>query len=128
YKDIFFLIGVFSHEQQRLTTIQNELGISKKDAEGIIARDREENFSHGEKLDKTHLRADYFIRSLSGTHGHVQTQVRRFIDLIHAKNGITPTRDESGMYAAYSAAMRSACLSRQVGAAITSADGCVLAT
>ncbi|MBN0371943.1 deoxycytidylate deaminase, partial [Pseudomonas aeruginosa] len=42
------------------------------------------------------------------------------------RNGITPTADESGMYAAYSASLKSACLSRQVGAAIANKDGNVI--
>lgn len=40
----------------------------------------------------------------------------------------TPTVNERAMYAAFSAARNSACLSRQVGASITSEDGSVIAT
>jgi len=128
YGNIFFLVGVFSHESQRELSLRNELSVTEDEALEIIRRDRDENFAHGQKLDKTLQRADYFIRNSHGTSGHIQSQVRRFLDLIHAKNGITPSVDESGMYAAYSAAMRSACLSRQVGAAIVNVSGCVVAT
>jgi len=50
----------------------------------------------------------------------------RFAKLVHGSNGITPTRDESGMYAAHSASLKSACLSRQVGAAIANKKGSIL--
>jgi deoxycytidylate deaminase len=54
-------------------------------------------------------------------------RVERFLDLILGTKIITPTSDESAMYAAASAASGSACLSRQVGAAVTDAEGSVLA-
>lgn len=54
--------------------------------------------------------------------------VERFIKLVHGINGISPTIDEIGMHAAYSAALRSACLSRQVGAAILDNQGNIIST
>lgn len=48
--------------------------------------------------------------------------------MIHGDKSVTPTDAEQGMYAAYSASLRSACLSRQVGAAIASRTGEVIAT
>jgi cytidine deaminase len=53
-------------------------------------------------------------------------QVRRFIQLLFGSNRITPTHDEYGMYLAKSASLRTADLSRQVGAAIFSPSGEVL--
>jgi deoxycytidylate deaminase len=47
---------------------------------------------------------------------------------LHGENGITPTEQEDGMYAAYAAGLRSACLSRQVGAAIVDENGKIVST
>lgn len=49
--------------------------------------------------------------------------VIRFVDALFGRNDIAPSKDEYGMYAAKSASLRSSDLSRQVGAAIFSADG-----
>lgn len=54
-------------------------------------------------------------------------KTRRLFDLIFRTAVITPTTEETAMYAASSAAKNSACLSRQVGAAVTSATGELLA-
>jgi deoxycytidylate deaminase len=54
-------------------------------------------------------------------------RVRRFFDLIFRTVVITPTAEETAMYAATSAARNSACISRQVGAAVTSSTGELLA-
>lgn len=58
----------------------------------------------------------------------MESQLRRFIQLIHGINGVTPTKEEYGMYVAYAAALRSGCLSRQVGASIMNAEGAIVAT
>lgn len=54
--------------------------------------------------------------------------LKRFFHLVHGETARTPTKAEYAMYAAFSAGLRSACLSRQVGAAITDAQGNVLST
>ena len=56
-----------------------------------------------------------------------EPEIRRFVELIFGNLFHTPTRDEHGMYHARSAALRSADLGRQVGAAITAASGELLA-
>jgi deoxycytidylate deaminase len=50
----------------------------------------------------------------------------RFIEAFFGKTDTTPRKDEYGMYAARSASLRSADLSRQVGAAICSKNGDLL--
>lgn len=78
--------------------------------------------------DKTLFLADYFIRNDSMAADDKQEKLNRFLNLIHGDQSVTPTEIESGMFAAYSASLRSACLSRQVGAAITAKSGEVIAT
>jgi cytidine deaminase len=64
------------------------------------------------------------------THGvdkdSMETTLERFFQAFFGRNDITPSRDEYGMYAAKSASLRSADLSRQVGSAIFSIDGSII--
>ena len=53
----------------------------------------------------------------------MRAKVDRFISALFGLNDISPTKTEYGMYAAKAASLRSADLSRQVGAAIFSQDG-----
>jgi deoxycytidylate deaminase len=53
----------------------------------------------------------------SSTDTQLTGRVERFLHLILGTKIITPTLNETAMYAAASAAGNSACLSRQVGAA-----------
>ncbi|BBP74204.1 deoxycytidylate deaminase [Pseudomonas sp. Ost2] len=127
YGEIFYLIGVLSPEKIRFNYLTRTERISKHDAQYLIERDRNElNASHGQKLEKTLQRADYFIRNNQDSVSNLAAPCQRFAALVHGKNGITPTTDESGMYAAYSASLKSACLSRQVGAAIVNKEGNVI--
>jgi deoxycytidylate deaminase len=59
--------------------------------------------------------------------GSYRDELWRFLDLIFGYQFHTPLIEEYGMYLAHSASFRSADLSRQVGAAILSHDGDVLA-
>lgn len=127
YGDIFYLIGVLSPEKTRFNYLTRTERIPKHEAQFLIDRDRNElNATHGQKLEKTLQRADYFIRNNQDSVSNLAAPCQRFAALVHGKNGITPTTDESGMYAAYSASLKSACLSRQVGAAIVNKDGNVI--
>ena len=127
YGEIFYLIGVLSPERTRFNYLTRTERIPKHDAQYLIDRDRNElNATHGQKLEKTLQGADYFIRNNQDSVSNLAAPCQRFAALVHGKNGITPTTDESGMYAAYSASLKSACLSRQVGAAIINKEGNVI--
>ncbi|MEZ5465862.1 MAG: anti-phage dCTP deaminase [Lysobacteraceae bacterium] len=128
YGNLFYMVGVFSNEKQRLDRLVNLMELSPESARLAMERDRNENFSHGQKLEKTLRSADFFIRNTSGNRKHISSQISRFVGLIHGKNGLTPTREESGMFAAHGASLRSACLSRQVGAAIQDNSGVIVST
>ena len=128
YGNLFYLIGVYSNEEHRLERLRDDQRFDDGVARGVMQRDRDENLAHGQRLEKTLQQAHYFIRSSSGDALGISSQCRRLIELIHGRNGLTPTVHESGMYAAYSASLKSACLSRQVGASIVSRHGVVIAT
>lgn len=132
YGNLFFLIGVLSgYERRKRNLIAKRM--TEPQAVQLMDRDRAEvrkdgRGSGGQQLEKTLKSADFFLRNVSSNSRDLSAQLGRFVDLLHGEPGITPTIAERGMYAAYSAAMRSACLSRQVGAAILSPSGAILST
>lgn len=119
----FFLIGIFATEPERLEFLKSK-GIETKDAEELIAIDREEANEYGQKTRDTFHLADVFVTS-SGEKS--SEELKRFIELVFGHPFHTPTPDEHGMFLAYSASLRSADLSRQVGAALFSPDKDLLA-
>lgn len=123
----FFLIGVLCSYEQRKHNLNAE-GIDSVDAELLMERDRQQEEKHQQKLEKTLQFADYFVRNARSNTQQLLTPIKRLLDLMHGKVGITPTRQEQGMYAAYSASLSSACLSRQVGASVQDKDGTLIAT
>lgn len=127
YGNLFFLVGVLASYEQRRQNLTSA-GMSPADAESLIERDKGEAAGKGQQLEKTLKLADFFVRNSNNNIGHLGGPIQRFVGLVHGKNGISPTIHERGMYAAYSAGLRSACLSRQVGAAVIAKDGSVVAT
>jgi deoxycytidylate deaminase len=125
YGDMFFLIGVLCGEEKRKRNLLKEM--SAPNAEELVEIDRSENQNPlGQRLEKTLQRADFFVRNSHSNRQQLETPISRFLDLLHGRNGLTPTLAEHGMFAAHSAGLRSACLSRQVGAAILDVDGNVI--
>lgn len=93
-------------------------------AKDLIERDDNESHApYGQRVQDTFPLADFFI----DTSDAVDESSRRVVDLIFGDPTLSPTMDEFGSYLAASAALRSNDLSRQVGAAILSEDGEVLA-
>jgi deoxycytidylate deaminase len=95
-------------------------------AESLIIRDEsDETKEHGQQLRKAFPLADFFLDSTNAQ--AIEAEIERFLNLLFGKPVVTPTRHEIGMAHAYIAALRSAELGRQVGAAITDEDGNVIA-
>lgn len=125
YKNNFYLVGLLRTVSERIQNLKDE-SIDEENISKIIARDRKSKEKNGQQVEETLQLADYFIKNLDTE--VMRKSVQRFIDLIHGVNIITPSRDESGMYSAYSASLGSACLSRQVGASIMDIEGNIIAT
>lgn len=125
YSDAFYLIGLLRNENQRKQNLKDER-ISEDDISKLIIRDRKSE-KYGQNTEETILSSDYFIKNIDNNY-ILRAEVRRFIDLMHGANNVTPTYDEVGMHNAYSASFGSACLSRQVGAAIMDDNGNILST
>ncbi len=127
YDDLFYMVGVLSSHDQR-TAFLKDLGMTTPEAEKLIDRDRKEADSDGQQLEKTLLHADYFINNSKKNLPGLLSSLHRFLALVHGDPRISPDAEERGMYAAYSAGLRSACLSRQVGAAIVDGAGNIIST
>jgi deoxycytidylate deaminase len=119
YGDLFWLVAVMADErsmERGLITQQ----MSKDEAAAIIKRDENEAEPTGQKVRDTVQLADYFIRNDPDHLGELEKKALRFLDLIFNVRIVTPNVDEAGMSEAFAAASSSACLSRQVGAAVYS--------
>ena len=135
YGDALFAVGVFSPLELREANLAKPGKLQKDEIEKLIDTDSGEEFDHGQSVRNTFPQCDFFLRvdhsvvgpSEAKAIGQINERIRRFFDLIFRTVVITPTAEETAMYAATSAARNSACLSRQVGAAVTSSTGELLA-
>jgi deoxycytidylate deaminase len=135
YGDLFFQISVYSRRGARVDALSRKFAKShnssatqsyRADAESIIQRDENEDGAlNGQRVGKIFHDADLII-SLEAPASPAD-QVARFCDLLFSSNSISPTRMEYGLFLAKAAALRTVDLSRQVGAAIFSETGEIIA-
>jgi deoxycytidylate deaminase len=127
YGEGFLAIGVYCPKSVRRDYLMVKEGMSEVQADDLIARDENEPPSLGQKFRDTFYLADVFIEAGSEDATTTKTQVDRFLDLLFGTKIISPYRDEYAMFLAHAAALRSSSLARQVGAAILSETGEILA-
>ncbi len=135
YGDALFAVGLFSPLEVRRMNLERPGKLTPEEVGKLIDRDSGEEFAHGQSVRDTFPRCDFFLRvdhavvapSEPRAIAQLNEKVRRLFDLIFKTAVITPTSEETAMYSAASAARNSACLSRQVGAAVTSQTGELLA-
>lgn len=126
YRDMLYTIGVFSPPSVRVSALQKK-GMSQHQVYQLIDQDSGEEKDHGQTVEETFPQSDFFIRIDSATDTKIRNKVDRFLNLVLSAQVLTPWASETAMYQAASAAGNSACLSRQVGAALTDSAGEVLA-
>lgn len=120
YRNIFYLFGIFCPDEKRRKNLINE-DMKASDAQLIMERDEKQDEEFGQHLVDTLQYADFFINN---DHPNIESiKVDRFLDLMLDTKILSPTLDEFAMYIAQSAALRSGCLSRQIGAAIINKEG-----
>ncbi len=117
YKNGFYLIGVFTETDQRLENLQSIYHCSEPEALHLMHRDENEG-DHGQQTRDTFQMSDFFIHN-NGVEKQIDASITRIFDLLFGKPWLTPTHDEYAMFLAYCAALRSADLSRQIGAVIS---------
>lgn len=140
YREAFCLIGVVCEEKTRT----ERLLLSKcKDSSSIdisilMRRDEGEGEDDwGQKVSKTFHLADFFVDNTpnrmtednkENKEWDVPEKLGRLLDILDGKKIVRPLPSETGMFHAAGAQLRSACLSRQVGAALLAPNGNLIAT
>ena len=138
YGEHFFVISVYEPKEERLKTLikkiqsssstpasQAKKALAEEDAKILIKKDEKEDPSlgkFGQSVRDTFHLADLFVNQ-----NDQDIQIKRFVRLLFGARFITPTIDEYGMQLAQSVALKSADLSRQVGAVIMGDRGEIIA-
>jgi deoxycytidylate deaminase len=116
----FFLIGVYATETDRREFLKRR-GVSDPDAlKRLLQRDEEEDDPWGQQTRGTFHLADVFVRLRPSLRSD---RLDQFFQLLFGAPFTTPTPDEYAMFLAYSSALRSGDLSRQVGAVVIGRGG-----
>ena len=135
YGEAFMLISVYASKLWRtqflkkaiVSSLSSDKAMADRYAAELIAIDHdEEGKALGQCVGKTFPLADFFVTSESRP--ELEKTLKRLAQLTFGNPYVSPTRDEQAMFFAKAAALRSLDLSRQVGAAIVSADGDLLTT
>jgi len=136
YKQAFFQVSIYSRRGARIDHLSRVFAKGehssfvqsfRSKAEELCQKDENEiEEPHGQRVGTIFHDAD-FIVSLDAQNVAVTAQVSRFCDLLFSSNAISPTAMEYGLYLAKAAALRTLDLSRQVGAAIFSENGQIVA-
>ncbi len=134
YGNLFVVFSVYSPLPERITRLSEKICKSNKDtdpirycekAKELIERDDSSGHKkYGQNVLDAFPLGDLFI-SMSDE-GEIRSQIRRFFECWFGHPFHSPSKDELGMYFANAASMRSADLSRQVGASILTEDGDIL--
>jgi deoxycytidylate deaminase len=132
----FVLVSVYLSESDRLEEIAHK--IQQHDtiprtrderldfARKLIKKDHyERDDGYGQRVEEVFHMGDVFVPGKGET--KIQYTVSRFVNAFFGSTKISPNKYEYGMYMAAAASLRSADLSRQVGAAIFTKDGEVVA-
>ncbi|MGA1858832.1 anti-phage dCTP deaminase [Azospirillum sp. 11R-A] len=117
YGETFWLFGVFAPPEVREARLTAQ-GLNPVKLKLLLSTDEEEGVEHGQKVRDTIEQADFFVRNDRENDDRLKVVLNRYLSILFSLGVQTPTQDEMAMYTAASAATSSACLSRQVGAAI----------
>lgn len=118
YGDGFHLIGISDDYDKRRKYLIDRKNLSEDQATDILNRDDNEEAKNGQHTRDAYQQSDYFV-NISRNKFETQESVFRLLDLLFGNSFISPTFDEYAMFRAYVASLRSADLSRQIGAVVT---------
>lgn len=141
YGSSFALLGVVCEEPERVERILGKY-FTKPEAledanigrvESFVKRDADDSEkSYGQHVTDAFFEADFFINNTvadpTDNKQLLDEKCSRLVDIISHSKVVRPTIDETAMHHAHSARVRSACLSRQVGASLVDRDGTIVAT
>ena len=119
YGQGFYLIGVYSDINNRSKNLTDELIVTSDEAEQLINKDEnDEEGGHGQHTSDTYHLSDFFVE-VNYNNKKLKKSIFRFLDIVFGAPHITPLFEEYSMFMAFTASLRSADLSRQVGAVLT---------
>lgn len=134
YGDLVLVVAVYSPRSQRIQRLCERIAKSRKQyksdkflkiAGALVDRDEHEaGDEFGQNLRDTFPLADVFLDAENGV--SLRGQISRFVSIVFGHPYVTPTVDEYIMFHARAAALRSADLSRQVGAVIATPSGDII--
>ncbi len=135
YGPAFILISAYCPSDKRIDVLARRIAESRNSPNPNDWRDAAERLRkkdefepgdlYGQNVRGTFPLADVFVDASDAD--AVRKSVERLVETVFGYPFHTPTRDEYGMFLAWAAALRSADLSRQVGAAIATDDGDIIA-
>ncbi|MEN6527388.1 MAG: hypothetical protein ABFD65_12960, partial [Candidatus Polarisedimenticolia bacterium] len=135
YGNAFVALGIHSAATVRADNLAQKIALSRHDphsdrykarAHELLIKDQEEpGKRYGQDVAHAFPEADVFF-GLDQPF-EPEKDMARFFNLYFGHPFITPTRDEFAMFLAHAVALRSADLSRQVGAVIVADEGDVVA-
>nr|WP_321442301.1 anti-phage dCTP deaminase [uncultured Hyphomonas sp.] len=132
YGDAFLMISVYEPRQKRHKNLCKSIAKSLRQydadafelqANELIDLDQNDADDLGQSLRDVFPLADIFLDAGPS----LPRQMKRAVNLFMGAPFVTPTIDEFGMFHAHSVAVRSADLSRQVGAVVSNSNGDILA-
>lgn len=145
YTSAFYLFAINEFSDDRSECLVKTKNIGDEDATKLIQRDEDEIYKFGQHTKQVFELADFHLlikkdgEVKTGTNTknkyrkefkrikteYISKQLSRIIDLMFGHPYITPTFDEYAMFMAYSSSLRSADLSRQVGAVIAKSNNII---
>ncbi len=135
YEGAFVAVAVYMPRSSRLTSLCDRISLSRQTYkpdtyEGVAERlidtdEKEAGDDLGQNVRDTFPEADVFLDATDPD--TLPQQITRLVEILFRHPYHTPTLDEYGLFHAKAAALRSADLSRQVGAVITTVDGEIIA-
>jgi deoxycytidylate deaminase len=139
YGDAFVLIGVVCEERKRIDRMSRKYRDAGHDTvKEFMKRDEAAAEAYGQQVAKAFHLSDFFVDNtvdrrmpdeLTGNKDWLMTEyLSRLITILMHSKLVRPEIGETAMHHANSAKMRSACLSRQVGAALVDSSGNIVAT
>jgi deoxycytidylate deaminase len=141
YQDAFTLVGVVCDDDARHGRLTRELfdfndrgrQETRRAVTAFMDRDGDAPERHGQHVVDTFHEADFFVDNSKDAgddpkNTGMNEPLRRLVRILTASDVIRPNVAETAMHQAHSAQLRSACLSRQVGAALVDAKGNIVAT
>lgn len=132
YRSRFVLLSLYTPKDQRVDQLDALIADSRTypidptpvyAAADLVKRDENEAVKHGQDVRGIFHEGDFFVDVTN----NLERELTRIIEILFGHPARTPTRDEMGMFHAVAAARRSAELGRQVGAAICTAEGSLVA-